>query len=491
MPGPLRFAQDPESYAAKFMRLQEYVKAGDIYQVNFTFPAHFAFAGDALALYRALRGNGAGPHGAYVFDGTRDILSFSPELFFSLTDGVALSRPMKGTAPRGGDEAADARTIAALAASEKDRAENLMIVDLIRNDLGRVAETGQVRVDELFAIETYPTVHQMVSSVSASLRPGVAPSDLIAAMFPCGSVTGAPKILAMEIIRELESEARGVYCGAIGRFSPDGSADFNVAIRTLTIEGNAGTLGVGSGVVADSSATGEYDECLVKARYCEADRPPLSLIETLRHEPAAGFLRGASHLARMAKSAKDYGIAFDADAAERAMAKAVTGRDGPSRVRLELQENGSFDIRIEAYAPQSDWTYVLSDKNVASTDMLARHKTGWRALFDAEFARLRPITGCDQVLFLNERGEVVEGNTANIFLRRDGGLLTPPLSSWALDGVLRRDLLDNRECEEAVLTPADLANGEIYFGNSLRGLISSHPVALQAEKNCAPVRSSM
>jgi para-aminobenzoate synthetase/4-amino-4-deoxychorismate lyase len=362
---------------------------------------------------------------------------------------------------------------AALAASEKNRAENLMIVDLIRNDLGRVAKTASVRVDELFAVETYPTVHQMVSTVAAELRPGTAPSDLVAAMFPCGSVTGAPKFHAMEIVRELEIAPRGLYCGAVGRFSPGGSADFNVAIRTLTIAGNAGELGVGGGVVADSAEAAEYEECLLKARYYILAREPLSLIETLKFEPGRGFVRGTRHLARLARSARHFGIPFDAKSARRTMDGAVKARRQPARIRLELNEQGGLDVAVQDLppAPVRPWTYAVADLRVQSTDPLARHKTNWRAHLDNAYARLHAATGCDQVLFLNERGELAEGNYTNVFVRLGKRLLTPPLSSGVLDGVFRRGLLESGQCSEAVLYLADLMRGEVFFGNSLRGLI--------------------
>ena len=289
--GPLRLGEMPEAYARSFARVQDYIAAGDAYQVNLSFPARFAFAGDPLALYARLRGRAQAGHGAFVDDGTRHILSFSPELFFAVENGVLTARPMKGTAPRGADAAQDAQIAACLKGSEKDRAENLMIVDLIRNDVGRVARTGTVKVENLFAVETYPTVHQMVSTVKGELRASTAVDDLVRALFPCGSVTGAPKMRAIEIIRELEKEPRGIYCGAIGSFSPDGSANFNVAIRTLTIEGAEGRLGIGGGIVVDSKSDAEYDECLIKARFFEEGRPPLSLIETLRFDPLGGAVR--------------------------------------------------------------------------------------------------------------------------------------------------------------------------------------------------------
>jgi len=279
--GPLAHEWDEAAYGVRFKRVRDLIAAGDFYQANLSFRSRFAFAGDPLALYRDLRAGAK--HGAYLEDGERAVLSFSPELFFVLeADGTLVARPMKGTAARGSDAEADALARAALAASPKNRAENLMIVDLLRNDLGRIAETGSVAVSGLFAVETYPTLHQMVSTVSARLKPGTGVAEIVRALFPCGSVTGAPKIRAMQCLRELEQSPRGLYCGAIGHFAPDGSARFNVAIRTLTIANGQGELGIGGAVVQDSTAADEYAECLLKARYYEAARRPLRLIETLR-----------------------------------------------------------------------------------------------------------------------------------------------------------------------------------------------------------------
>jgi para-aminobenzoate synthetase/4-amino-4-deoxychorismate lyase len=474
--GPLRFAETRESHAGLFDRAQSYIAAGDVYQVNLTFPARFAFLGDALALYAQLRRHAAAPHGGYIDDGERQLLSLSPELFFA-SDGKRLTaRPMKGTAQRGATPAEDEARAAALRRSEKDRAENLMIVDLIRNDLGRIAATGRVRVDSLFAIETYPTLHQMVSTVSAELAPGSTPEAMLRALFPCGSITGTPKIRAEEIIHELEQRPRGAYCGAIGYFGPDAVADFNVAIRTLTIAGDSGTLGIGSGVVADSEAGAEYDECLLKARFYTEARTPIALIETLRWEPQAGFIRGALHLARLARGAAALGIPFSADAARDAMNAAVDGRAQPTRLRVVLGEDGGLTTACQPFVSTERWTYAVSPRRMQSGDLLARHKTGWRVLFEEEFRRLNAATGCDQVLFLNERDELVEGNGTNIFLRRGEGLLTPPLAAGALAGCLRQALLESGEAREEVLRLADLAGGVIYLGNSLRGLVPAFPV---------------
>lgn len=471
--GPLAYGLDEAGYAQRFAKVRDYIFAGDVYQVNLTFPAPFAFQGDPLALYARLRQGAQTGHAAYVDDGERTILSFSPELFFSVRDGEIFARPMKGTAPRGNDLIDDARIAAALKASEKDRAENLMIVDLIRNDLGRVAKTGTVRVEDLFAVETYPTVHQMVSTVRAQLSPNVSPADLVHALFPCGSITGAPKVRAMEIIHELETTPRGVYCGAVGCFAPDGSADFNVAIRTLTMKDGQGYLGIGGGIVADSSANGEYQECLVKARFFEQGRPPLGLIETLRYDAAQGFARLPLHLDRLARSAAAFGIPFDRTRVEAALSAVVEGAAGPLRVRLQVDEDGSVQPAAQPFTlqePQSAWRYRISSHPVQSTDVLLRHKTTWRSLYDDERAAANR-EGCEEVVFLNERGEVAEGSMTNVFIRRDGRLLTPAASCGLLDGCLRRELLDSGGCEEAVLFPSDLDGAEVYFGNSLRGLI--------------------
>ena len=469
--GPLRPEWDAAEYALRFRRVKDDIAAGDIYQANLSFRAGFAFAGAPRALYEQLLAQSGAGHCAFVDDGERQLVSLSPELFFDLAaNGVITARPMKGTAPRTGeDEAGRAR----LAASSKDRAENLMIVDLIRNDLSRIAQAGSVEVGALFKVETYPTLHAMVSTVTARKRRDAGVADILKALFPCGSVTGAPKIRAMEILRALESSRRGAYCGAIGHFAPapdrQFSARFNVAIRTLTITGSEGELGIGGGVVQDSRADSEYAECRLKARFFEAARRPLALIETLRFEK--GFTRLASHLERMEKSAQVFGLSFDRDAAQAALARAVAGRRGPLRVRLTLDEAGHHDATAHDLPPDpAYWSYAISPQRTDSRDLLLRHKTSWRELYDSEAKRL----GTDEVVFLNERGEVTEGARSNIFVRRGGLLLTPPLEAGILDGRLRAELIANGKALEAVLTPGDLA-GEVYFGNSLRGLIPAKP----------------
>lgn len=477
--GPLTPEWDEQAYADRFERSIERIVAGDIYQINLSLRAQFRVVGSARALHRELRAHSGAAHGAFIHDGKREILSFSPELFFNINqNGGICTRPMKGTAARGHDGEADAALRAGLAASQKNRAENLMIVDLLRNDLSRIAKIGSVAVPSLFEIETYPTVHQMVSSVSAHLQRDTTVERILRALFPCGSVTGAPKIRAMEIIHELEASPRGVYCGAIGHFAPDGSAEFSVAIRTLTLNNGCGELGIGGAIVADSDMASEYAECLLKARHYDTARCPLVLIETLRYEWGA-FVRDALHMQRMRASARHFGIAFDQAAAAAMLAEAVAEHDGPLRVRLTLAETGHFAVSTAALgAAPNVWRYVISPVRLASDDALLRHKTSWRGVHDAELARLKAQLGCDEVLLLNENNQLCEGSRSNLFVEIDGTLLTPALGSGLLDGCLRQEMLARGQCREAVLTLPDLDRANrLYLGNSLRGLIPAVAVA--------------
>lgn len=474
--GPLAHGWAPDEYCGRFARVHELIDAGDIYQANLSFRSQFPIVGDSLWLYLKLRAQSKAAHGAFIADGHRSILSLSPELFFALSrTGEIVARPMKGTAARGSDVASDMAAHENLRNSAKDRAENLMIVDLLRNDLGRVAVTGSVSVRDLYTIETYPTVHQMVSTVCAQIKPETTIGDFAHALFPCGSVTGTPKIRAMEVIREMEPDPRGVYCGAIGYFAPDGSASLNVAIRTLTIAGRHGELGIGGAIVHDSRAGSEYAECLLKARYYEAARRPLELIETLRFSPASGFARKDMHLDRMARSASVFSIRFDRDAAVQEMTAAVTSAFNDQRVRLSLSEDGSFACTAVALpaAASLPWRYAISPIVMPSDDILLRHKTSWREAYDAEISRMHE---CDEVLFVNQYGRLTEGSRTNIFLHRDGRLITPPLRDGVLDGCLRRELIEERRCEECEIYPRDLENAdEVLLGNSLRGLLSAVP----------------
>ena len=448
-------------YEAALEQVLAHIMAGDIYQANLTFQNEVSFAGHPLALYAALRARAGAGHGGLVFTGTHWLLSLSPELFFTLEGGKVTTRPMKGTAPRGSDPAA-------LAADPKNRAENLMIVDLLRNDLSRVAKTGSVKVPELFAVETYPTILQMTSTVTAELEAGQGPIELIEAIYPCGSITGAPKIRAMEIIAGLEAEPRGAYCGAIGRVAPDGDAAFNVAIRTLTVRDgeSKARLGLGSGIVADSEAGDEWRECLAKGAFVATQRS-FDLIETMRFDPHDGVIELDRHLARMKASADALDFAFDRHEARNDL-QAATFRAGPSKIRLALSRAGTLAIELRPLPepPAEPVAVALAPLPVAPEDFRLRHKTSDRGFYD----EARAASGAFEVVFADQAGFLTEGSFTSLFVERGGKLLTPPLHRGLLPGVLRERLLDEKRAEEADLVAADLADG-FLIGNAVRGLV--------------------
>ncbi len=461
---------DRVGYDARLARIKALIAGGDIYQANLTFPATVACEGHPLHLYRRLRAGSRAPYGALIHTGNFWILSFSPELFFRLDGRQLTARPMKGTAARGVDAEDDAVRAAALAADPKNRAENLMIVDLLRNDLSRVATA--VAVPELFAVETYPTVLQMTSTVTATARPGVGAADALAAIFPCGSITGAPKIRAMEVIAEVEPEPRGVYTGAIGAISANGDAVFSVAIRTLTMAGGGpARLGLGSGIVADSEAGSEWDECLAKAAFLTRAAPP-DLIETMCVE-AEGIVDLDRHLARMAASAAFLGHRFDDAAIRAALANGVavqahSGPPAPFRLRLLLAPSGEIAVQLSPLArhPSEPVAVALTPHPVTATDWRLRHKTTDRSFYDDA----RRASGAFECLLVHEDGQITEGSFTNIFVPWGGRLATPPLALGLLPGILRQRLIETGEAFEAPLTAANLAEG-FFIGNALRGLI--------------------
>ncbi len=479
--GALAHSWDSTAYIERFREVQNKILSGDIYQLNLTFKAKFNLQGSPLALYRDLRLKQRVAYACLVDTGEVTILSASPELFIEQHDREISTRPMKGTAPRAGTPEADAEVKKALAADVKNRAENLMIVDLMRNDLGRIAELGSVHVSDLFTVETFKTLHQMTSGVTAKLKPGIGLVDILRAIFPPGSITGAPKIRAMELIRDLETEPRGVYCGAIGRFSPDGRSQFNVAIRTAVIDRNgAGEMGIGSGVVADSDGGREYAECLLKMKFLTDPVRRFELIETMLHEPGKGIWLRARHIARLAASAAYFDFAFDAGKVDAAIEAVLLGKEGERlRVRLLLDENGHVTVTTTPQ-PASDviMRYVVSDTRLNSQDLFLYHKTTRRELYDSEWQHYSETLGADEVIYLNERGELTEGSRTTIFVGTgDGQLLTPAVSAGLLPGTLRAQLLAEGRAHEATLTIDDLNRArEVYLGNSVRGLMRATPL---------------
>ena len=483
----LQLSWTRDEYTDAFAKVQDYIAAGDVYQINLTLKYRFAFSGDPVALYSALRRKQRVEYGALIGAGDFQVLSLSPELFFRREGKHLTSRPMKGTAPRGRTPREDARLKTWLTVDEKQRAENLMIVDLLRNDLGRIAKIGSVEVTDLFTVETYRTVHQMTSGITAELRADMGLKDMLKALFPCGSVTGAPKVRAMEIIRELEAHPRGVYTGAIGHIAPNGDSQFNVAIRTLFIDADgAGEMGIGSGVVSDSKADAEFEECLLKAHFLTKADAPFELIETIRWERGLGFHLLERHLVRLQSSAAHFGYPYDRGKVLGALSAEVERLDSDVHmVRLLLAEDGTITVTstgIELPSRETVWRFAISDQRVDEKDALFFHKTTRRQFYDREMERQKAATGCDEVVFLNKKGELTEGTRTNLFLELDGRLFTPALTCGLLPGTLREELIDlpRAAASEAVLTLADLARADrIYLGNSVRGLIRAEPLGFE------------
>ena len=466
-PRPLIAADEHQAAAAA---VREHILDGDIYQANLTFQAEIRTAGHPLALYAGLKARARAGWGGIVFTGTHWLISLSPELFFTLKDGRATARPMKGTAAAGSDPGA-------LRGDPKQRAENLMIVDLLRNDLSRVSKPGSVKVPELFAVETYPTVLQMTSTVTAETDEGVGPVELIRAAFPCGSVTGAPKIRAMEIIDALERTPRGVYTGSIGRVAPDGEAAFNVAIRTLVLRDgeSVARMGLGSGIVADSVADDEWRECLAKGEFV-ASRRRFDLIETMRFDPDEGIADLERHLARLKRSAEALGFAFDRHGARNELQAASFFLKGARKLRLRLSPTGAIAIEARPLPPMPEEPVAvgLATLPVPPDDFRLRHKTSDRLFYDAA----REAAGLFELLFVDPEGFLTEGSFTSLFVEDGRRLLTPPLARGLLPGVLRERLIEDGLAVEAELREEDLAAG-FLIGNAVRGLI---PAVLAGER---------
>lgn len=480
--GPLDPQLSPGGYRAVFDRLQDAIRDGDIYQANLTFPLAGSYRGDPAGLYKALRPAAKAGYGGMIFDGAHWLLSLSPELFVSLQNGSAKVKPMKGTRPRGRDAEEDKKLAEELANSVKDKAENLMIVDLMRNDLSRVAEAGSVRVDAPFAVESYPTVHQMVTTVHATLQANKSAADLIRAIFPCGSITGAPKIRAMELISETERDARGPYCGAIGRIAANGDAAFNVAIRTLRltpIENNQGdaVLGVGSAIVADSDAMTEWRESIIKGGFARQSSPDhraaaFDLIETMRFDPEHGIELLELHLERMKASAAELGFSFDRHAARNQIHALCFELERTSKVRLLNARSGAISLEASDLpeAIDSPLECIALPLPVDAGDWRLRHKTSDRGFYE-DARQVASDEGAHEAIFVRDDGLITEGTWTSIFVERDGMLRTPPLSLGLLPGIQRRSLIESGKAREAELTLDDLENG-FLCGNAVRGLVA-------------------
>jgi para-aminobenzoate synthetase/4-amino-4-deoxychorismate lyase len=463
-------------YEDALCAIHEAIAAGEVYQVNFSFRLRAPFAGDLLPLFWQLYECQPVPYAAYLDTGAHAIASLSPELFFALDGERIATRPMKGTAPRGLTRADDLQQAARLTQCPKNRAENLMIVDMARNDLGRIAHIGSVRVPRLFEAERYATLWQMTSTVVACTDAPL--SEIFRALFPAASITGAPKIRATHVIDALERAPRGVYTGAIGVVLPDRRAQFNVAIRTLHHDKATGQLeyGVGSGIVWDSEQVAEYEECLAKAQVLFAPRPAFELLETLLWRRGRGYFLLEAHLKRLRDSACYFDFAVDADAVRRQLLTVAEGFTEPRyRVRLRVNRRGQAQVEYAPLLPERRvWRVALAQQPVNPREVFLYHKTTHRQVYERALAA-RP--DCDDVLLWNTHGELTESTRANVVARLDGRYYTPPVACGLLAGVYREHLLQRGLLRERVLTPDDLRRAEaVYLINSVRGWIKAEVV---------------
>nr|WP_061165431.1 aminodeoxychorismate synthase component I [Caballeronia hypogeia] len=458
--------------------VQDALREGESYQINYTYRLDFDVFGAPLALYRRLRERQAVKYGAFIAlpDG-RSVVSCSPELFIEKRGDLLRARPMKGTAPRD----ADPET---LRLDPKNRAENVMIVDLLRNDMSRVAVTDSVNVPALFSVEPYASVWQMTSTIEARVIPGTSFAGIVRALFPCGSITGAPKYRTMQLIDEIESTPRGLYTGAIGWLDADGDLCLSVAIRTLVVDAaqKRGELGIGAGIVLDSVAADEYQECLLKARFLTGADPGFELFETTYATRDEGVRHYARHVARLQSSAAYLGFAFDQHALDAQVAQHCAGLDAgkPYRLRVALDKSGRIAITGAPLAPlASDTVNVLlaSDRGFApqsSGDPLLRHKTTRRADYDRAW-KAAEVEGAFDMLFVNERGELTEGGRSSVFVQLDGKWFTPPIDAGVLPGVMRAVLKEELGAVERVLTIDDLQAAEaVLISNALRGALKAN-----------------
>lgn len=465
-----------DAYRQAIARIKDLIAAGDTYQVNYTLRLDAPFTGSPEALFAELLAAQPVPYAALACGAGWAMASASPELFFRLQGRRILSRPMKGTAPRGLTLAADADQARRLARCEKNRAENLMILDMVRNDLGRIAQPGSVRVPGLFDLERYRTLWQMTSTVDA--RTDAPLPDILAGLFPCASITGAPKVRTMQIIAELEDRPRGLYTGCVGYIGPGRRAQFNVAIRTVQIDLRAGRAeyGVGGGIVWDSIDSNERQECLTKAAVLMHRRPSFRLLETLLWRGlGSGYFLLRRHLARLAGSAEYFGMDCDTEAIARQLAEAATAfPPGRQRVRLLVSHDGQAEIQHSplpsASHPRRAWRVAITSQPIDSQEVLLYHKTTHRGAYDA--ARAAGPADCDDVILVNERGQITESTFANVVIQRAGQLLTPPVDSGLLAGTFRGALLQAGRIGEAVITIDDFRTADrVWLINSVRGFI--------------------
>ena len=474
-----------QHFEGDIAKIQEWIKAGDTYQVNHTYRIEGELSGSPLAAYEILRQKQPGPYGAYIEHADGWVLSCSPEWFLQKTGNTLMTKPMKGTAKVGESSSEE------LHDDEKNRAENVMIVDLLRNDLSKISLPGSVKVPHLFEVQQHGDVLQMTSTISSTSKENLRLKELLQAIFPCGSVTGAPKKRTMELIQELESEPRNLYCGAIAWFDPSsqaglGDLGMSVVIRTLELEKNQHfQMGVGGGITIDSESADEWHECQTKAGFLYAlqnQAEPIGLFETIRIEQGQAC-RLEMHLERITHSAKELKIKFDSNKARSLIQEACSQLDKQSiyRLRLDLSAEGLLSVKTaviqDLQAGPILWAseILARDATMSSTDQLLGHKVTRRKLYDQAWLAAEKL-GAFDALFINEQGFVTEGGRSNVFIKKDGRWLTPPLASGCLPGVMRSVVLSDPKYQavEKNITPADVLSAEeVIFTNALRGIVKT------------------
>ena len=469
----LKFNVPFQQYKDNLEKIKKYIINGDVYQINYTGKLNFAFSGDSFAFYRSLTEKQAVPYSAFLILKYKTVLSLSPELFFSVKKGLIESKPMKGTMERGRNFLEDAAKMKELSRSSKNRAENIMITDLIRNDLGRICRTGSISTSKIYEVIKYNTLLQMISTVRGRLKNKISWLEIFKNIFPGGSITGTPKIRAMQIIRELEKENRKLYCGALGFISPNRNAVFSIPIRTILLKGKTGELGIGSGIVFDSKVKEEYEEALLKARFLTEKTEEFRIIETMLWDKKYFLLNG--HLRRLERSAKYFDFRLDVNTIckkLRSLEKRFQ-KNKKYKLRLLLSKNGSIELSKSEYFLKNSakWQAVLSVKRVNSKDRFLFHKTTRRILYEEERRKIDG-KGIFDVIFLNEREEVTEGAITNIFIIKNGKYHTPAAASGLLPGVFREYLLKEKKATECVIKLKDLKEADrILLVNSVCGIV--------------------
>lgn len=460
-------------YLEQLRKIKTHIYHGDTYQVNYTLKYKFNHGGSPLKLYAELRQRQRVEYGAFLDFPDLAILSRSPELFIHKTSEDIYTKPMKGTCKRGETPEQDNLNIQFLARDEKSRAEHVMIVDLLRNDLSRISQRGTVKTTGLFEVQTYETLHQMVSTIAAKVDKNISLSRVLQEIFPCGSITGAPKGRTMEIIRDLEVEPRGVYTGAIGYVGPDGTMCFNVPIRTLVLwPDGKGEMGVGGGIVHDSDPEAEYEECRLKGQFFTHSFPVFNLIECLLYDNGYKYLN--KHMARLEKSAAALGFSVNLYQVQCDLLAHAGTLSEPAKVRIALAKSGHYTIESSLIGPANseEKKIIVAPQPVRSTHGLLRHKTSHRAFY-REIYTAYHRHGYYDVIFVNERGEVTEGTFNNIFVRTGNAWYTPPIACGLLPGIQRQCLLESHETKavEKILTIEDLCKADaIYLTNAIRGV---------------------